>query len=434
MRSTNSKVTKKSVTKVPRMRDVTDLLDGAVRIFRTTASGDVWQMRMYVQQEQKYLRKSLKTRDKDLAMDRAREHCFAVWGKVQSGQKVFSITAEQLRDRYLDYIRELVTAGQMSAGRERNIKTFTRHYMNFVEPHTTIQNIPERKFNEYRSYRQSTRSDIKMTVVVNETITIKQMYRWASQEGLIGKNYFPDFGKIRVPKDDTKRDGFTLEEYTQLVQVAGRWYQRVPKDHPTPEQEVYYRRSIRDFIVLMANFGFRTGELVNLKYKDVKPHSDETATVTIQPETTKLKRKRETRGRRGDIFTRRKSYSPFHGKDDYVFSNYATKTPISRETLYDYYRALLNEVKDKYSSFDDTKTPYSLRHYFITYQLMVNVITPYEIAKLAGTSVKQIEAHYDHVQNSHIAKKMLGTSTRIDKKDWVIIVDDIKLYETGKDR
>lgn len=434
MKSTIKKTSKQSVTKVPRMRDVTDLLDGAVRIFRTTASGDVWQMRMYVPKEQKYVRKSLKTRDKEIASQRARDICFEVWGKVQSGQKVFSITTEQLRDRYLEYIKELVSDGQMSAGRERNIKTFTRHYMNFLGRNETIQNIPERKFSEYRKFRQEKLPNITMTVVVNESITIKQMYRWAANEGLIGKNYVPDFGKIKVRSDDTKRDGFTLEEYTQLVGVAGRWYQRVPKDHPAPKQEIYYRRSMRDFIVLMANFGFRTGELINLQYKNIKTHSDKSATVLVAADTTKVKAKREVRGRRGDVFARRKTYSPFHDREDYVFSNYSSKSPMSRETLYAYYHALVQEVKEKYPHFDDTKTPYSLRHFYITYQLLVGSVNAYEIAKIAGTSVKQIEAHYDHVQNSHIAKKILGTETRIDKKNWEIIVDDISLYETKHDQ
>ena len=37
------------------------VLDGLATILRTKASGDVWQLQMYVQEEQRYYRKSLKT-------------------------------------------------------------------------------------------------------------------------------------------------------------------------------------------------------------------------------------------------------------------------------------------------------------------------------------------------------------------------------------
>lgn len=420
---------KKKVIKTPRMTDITDILDGLVRIYRTPRSGDVWQMRMYVQSEQKYVRKSLKTRDKRVALELAKDEGLIVLSKVRNGEKVFSITAGELQKLYLAHITEQVTGNQISEGRARNIKSFTNRYVEFLGNNETIQNIPERKFIEYRQFRQKQVPTIKLTVIVNESITIKQMYRWAVAEGLLQKHYLPDFGKIKVPIDDTRRDGYTLEEYTQLVDAAGKWYQKVPTDHPTREQEVYYRRSIRDFIVLMGNFGFRTGELRQLQYMNVKVHPDKTATVTVQPETTKVKRKREVRGRRGDIFARRKTYSPFIKREDYIFSNFSSNTPLSMETLYAYFHELAALVQNEHPNFDVEKTPYSLRHFYISYHLLSGKVSPYEIAKLAGTSVKQIEKHYDHVQNSHIAKKILGSQTRIDRKNWEILIDDVDRFE-----
>ena len=50
--SRKSKTVKpKRVRSAVRMSEVTDILDGEVRVFRTTHSGDVWQMRMYVPEE-----------------------------------------------------------------------------------------------------------------------------------------------------------------------------------------------------------------------------------------------------------------------------------------------------------------------------------------------------------------------------------------------
>ena len=50
-------------TKEKRMSEVEDIFDGHIRIYKTTNSGDVWQLRMYVQEEKRYIRESLKTRD-----------------------------------------------------------------------------------------------------------------------------------------------------------------------------------------------------------------------------------------------------------------------------------------------------------------------------------------------------------------------------------
>ena len=53
-RSVRKKIKKDATGKVARMSDVFDIFDGNVRIYRTTMSGDVWQMRMYVKDEQRY--------------------------------------------------------------------------------------------------------------------------------------------------------------------------------------------------------------------------------------------------------------------------------------------------------------------------------------------------------------------------------------------
>jgi hypothetical protein len=160
-----------------RMHDVLDIYDGEIRIFRTTHSGDVWQLRLWISQEKKYIRKSLKTRDKLIAIEMAKTEYIQYKARLLNGEKLFSLTAEDLRKKYLEHVTELVAGGQISAGRLTNIKTFTKHYQNFVGKEAKIQNIAEDFFDGYRAFRQSKVKEITMTVVVNESITIKQMYK-----------------------------------------------------------------------------------------------------------------------------------------------------------------------------------------------------------------------------------------------------------------
>ena len=54
---------RKRVSKGSWTRENHELLGGKGMIFRVNQSGEVWQLRMWIPEEKKYLRKSLKTRD-----------------------------------------------------------------------------------------------------------------------------------------------------------------------------------------------------------------------------------------------------------------------------------------------------------------------------------------------------------------------------------
>jgi integrase len=422
-----NKTKKKSTEKVSRRSDVTEIFDGNVTIYKTTNSGDVYQFQMYVKDEQRYVRKSLKTRDKQVAISLAQKEFIFYQSKILQGEKLFSLTAEEFVEKYLIYINDLVKDEQLSKGRASNIKTFTKHYLEFVGRKTKIQSIDKKYFQEYRSHRQKDKSDITMTVVVNETITIKQLYKWGKDKGYISQNYECDFGRIKVRRDEVRRESFTVKDYKNLVSVAKYWYTKVSENHINRDEEIYYRKSIRDFIVLMGNYGFRTNELRMLKYKDVLVHDDETASVTVREENTKVRKQRVIRGRRGDVFTRRKTYSRYIELEDYIFSHYRKNDVITKELMYDYYNSLIKEVKKKYEDFDESKTLYSLRHFYITIHLLASKVDVYKIARYCGTSMNQIQKHYDNVKDTQISKEMLSYSLKFDKNDEIVLDDDIFL-------
>ena len=412
-----------------RMSDVLDIFDGNVRIFRTTHSGDVYQMSMYVKEEKRYIRKSLRTRDKEIAIASAQKEFIFYQAKIMNGEKLFSITANELRNKYLEYIDKQVKEKQLSIGRQTNIKTYTKHYLNFVGKNTKILNIDKKEFQKYRSYRQSKKSDIRMSVVQNESITIKQMYKFAKSEGFINQNYELDFGKIKVDKNESSRIAYEVSDYKKLISVAMFWYKKVSDVHVKRNEEIYYRKTIRDFILLMGNYGFRTQELRLIKWKDVVIHNDETVTITIRKENAKTKKERKVRGRRSDIFIRRKTYSNFTESDSFVFSRFDRDEEISKTILYDYYNSLMKEVKEKYKDFQEQDL-YSLRHFFITSHLIASKISVYDLAKYCGTSLQQISNTYDNVKMEEISKKLLSYSFKFDKNNNIVLDDEIKEIES----
>ena len=65
-----------------------------------------------------------------------------------------------------------------------------------------------------------------MTVVQNESITVKQMYKWAVKKKYISANYVPDYGEIRVNKNEVKRKGYSVTNYDKIVKFAKGWWRR----------------------------------------------------------------------------------------------------------------------------------------------------------------------------------------------------------------
>jgi integrase len=413
----------------PRNKRISDefyIYDQEVFIYRTTNSGDVWQMRMWITGEKKYIRESLKTRDKSIAIEEAKRRFLNYHNMVKTGQKIFSVSVSEMRDNYLKYVAELVRAGQISKGRETNIKTFTRRCEEFLGKDTKIANVDRKKFQEYRAFRQKQLKTITMTVVRNESITIKQMYKWAANEGFIAPTYLPDFGVIRVPKQETVRDGYSIKEYKQLTSYASKWYTRVGKSDTDRGEKTYYRKSLRDFILLMSNFGFRTGELLQVKYKHIEHKKNGVCYILIPAENTKVRRARLTGGKKSDLIKRKMEYSKYTDPEDFLFSKFNKAEMMTKTLLYDYFSDLVAEVKNEHPDFDDTKTLYSLRHFFITWHLTIGKSNVYDIAKIAGTSLKQIQDHYDHVIQSHKIDELIshGSKSRIDDDYQLVMIED----------
>ena len=87
------------------------LLGGKGEIYRMSRSSTVYQCRIWVPSERKYVRKSLKTTDYETAKLRGEELIFKVLGEVAQVKKLFGISLGELVDKFLEYRWEDVTNG-----------------------------------------------------------------------------------------------------------------------------------------------------------------------------------------------------------------------------------------------------------------------------------------------------------------------------------
>ena len=81
--------------------DQINLYGGDVKLFRR-AGGGVWQLKIWIREEGKYYRKSLRTKDEDLARKLAEDEYVQIKAKRITGGKIFKITFHQVIDEWLE--------------------------------------------------------------------------------------------------------------------------------------------------------------------------------------------------------------------------------------------------------------------------------------------------------------------------------------------
>lgn len=74
-----------------------NLYGGDVKLFRRGQSGN-WQVKIWIRENNKYFRKSLRTRDENLARTLAEDEYLEIKSKRRSGEKIFDITLHKVID------------------------------------------------------------------------------------------------------------------------------------------------------------------------------------------------------------------------------------------------------------------------------------------------------------------------------------------------
>ena len=61
--------------------------------------GDYWHFRLWLEKEKKYVRRSLKTRKRHIAVELAKEMYLDIYANVKQGRSFYSITCEQAAEK-----------------------------------------------------------------------------------------------------------------------------------------------------------------------------------------------------------------------------------------------------------------------------------------------------------------------------------------------
>lgn len=389
----------------------TQVCDGNVTIYQTKKSGGVWQMRMRIEEHRKYFQKSLRTKDKTSAIEKATYEFASVIHLKKQGKAVFSPTVYKAVEQYLEYRRTDVLLDRITEGRFGTIKTHMNWFKKFVNAEYRLDTYTAKALIGYQQFRRD--KEATDSTIRNEQATINHFCNWARVEGLHDLEKY-EFPKISIKGDDRakiRRATFTKEEYENCYKDLRVWCSKELKKKDITrmaeialrtDERLFNRDLFRHWWLIHANTMMRNGELFGLKWKNVETYTEKKsgkrlAKITVEAHTSKVRKSRIFIARGGEHFDRLKKLSKHTKKNDFVFTmdNGTHWDKHNRRALDIQFHNLMKRV-----GITDYRTRkvalYSLRHFGITQRLQNGVTNLTQFALDCGTSVEHITNTYYH--------------------------------------
>ena len=379
------------------------ICDGEVKLFRTLQSGEVWQFRMWISTEKKYIRKSTRKRNLDDAKKVAREIWKQTIARMELSQPIFSITATELVELYLESKKEEVGINK-TLGRWHTMRSQLSHYLNFVGPTEKITDIDRNIWDGYFRFRRKDKPNVKDATLVNEKSTIRSMYNFAIRHEYLPPRFLPEFTVIRT--EVRKRRALELEEWRTIYEHMRRkdWSNVSDIELRSQRKMLYWA------VLVLANTGIRFGELRRLRWNNiqryVKRDNGTEVHIRLEKEQTKNKVARTVIGRRGDVFSSIKRHSNHTRGRDFVFVENQSETgeQLAKYIYYKLWNEMLEETGLQENS-EENLSFYNLRHFYAT-QRLCSGADPYALAKSLGCSINYLWNHYGQVQTEMMARNL----------------------------
>lgn len=367
--------------------------------------GEYWHFRMWLSAESKYARKSLKTRSKSTAIEKAKEYYLDIFGKLRDGKKYFSITTKEGVEIYLKYRQKDVASGLIVSGRHATIATHLQHWLVFIGKDTKLKELHRNDCEDYFYARmKKSNGNVKQSTIQNEQSTINAciMYLFKNNETPINAFDFKKLPKIDSNNEAIRRATFTGQEYNTIYKLMRSYCAR--RKNKLDAEEWLTRQMVRHYILIAANSGLRVGEQMQLCWGDITVaktiSNDEARTlarINVRAVTSKVRKSRVFECRGGEYFNRLKKLVANNKNSDLIFS-FDGKTAISKRTLLYHFHKIV-ELAGVNDSKQRDLVPYSLRHFMITQRVMSG-LTFRQVADMCGTSEMQIQKTYYHLNDA----------------------------------
>ena len=393
----------------------TDILGGKAIIFQNDF--DVWQFRCWISEEKAYVRKSLKTKDRHLAVQKAEDLYMQLATRVRGGEKLFGAKIEEAIQPFLQFKKTQIGVGDkytIVKGRYDTIKSHLQHFVNYIGVKTKITDLDSNflvkyvvdgEETNYVLFRKS--EGAADSTITNEMSTIGACFRYLFEEVRstnIRQIRFPSTTKnaYDIDAELVKRQTFTLSEYKAFTSALSKSY--FAKKLRLNDDEMYDRQLARHYFLFAANSGMRSGELRQLKWEDLEvekigggnTQEVKLARVVVPALNTKVRKSRVFYCV-GAVYLERWGKEFAKHKTGYVFSRDGLK-PLTNTFFNKHFRRVMDIAKIE-AQRKKVLVPNSLRHFCITQRVMAGCRFE-DVAFMCGTSVKQIENTYYHLNTA----------------------------------
>lgn len=377
------------------------ILGGKSEVLRTTQSGKIYQFRMWITGEKKYVRESLKTDILTAAVKAAENRTLSLLGSISVGKQVFGLTVQELVDNFMAWRQEDVVTGQITKDRWSAVRSQLKHFVVMVGGKTSVSNLNPDTCYGYANWRRVSQPNTTDKTILNEKSSINQLMDYAFRKGNANFSKF-DFRKQngKSQRDENRRGTFTLAQYDQLVKFMRSWASK--KNCGDDIVLLRKRKLVQDCVLFSANTMMRPGEVRQLLWGDILGYESaalangvqvQLVSITLRAATVKTRQTRTFTLRGGQYLRRIAARTANVKPSDFVFSGDAGDEKFDERVFNSMWAELMAGIKLDYKSLNITW--YSLRHFGITQRLRAgNSI--YDVSEVAGTSVAYIQKHYGH--------------------------------------
>lgn len=400
--------------------------------------GEYWQMRMWLENEKKYTRFSLRTRNRDTAIDKAKKHYHNIMAMTLNGKTYFSKTTKQGVEEYLKFNQQRVETGEIVKGRLSTIKTHLTHWLDFIGRDTKLKELERTDCENYRYFRSKTKKKVSVskTTIANEQSTINAMIGWLYEHG---ETEIQSFKFKSIKPDDkgdekNRRNTFTDEEIEQ-IKIELETYIADGKKDLTNKANLA-KVIVGYYLLISILTGLRRGEQRQLTWSDIEwlekqiygGDEDDTFSlvkIRVRAETSKVPKSRQFVIKDWEYFDElyKLQFARYKKLEDcklkfgecLIFSTNFTSVLTPRMISYHFDKMI--ELADIRNTQSRDLVPYSFRHYFIT-DMINRGANPTQVAETCGTSTAQIEKTYYHTT---VAKMITNALPNYEYKNGFLI-------------
>ena len=389
--------------------------------------GDIWQFRYWLEKERRYVRLSLKTKNVDVAVEKAKKHFVKIKSETDSGKTYYSKTTKDGVLLYLEYRKGHIdsrTTKSIVKGRYATIRGHLEHWLDFIERDAKLKELDRDSCSEYSKTRETPSATKKtaLSTIAGEQSTINSMMKWLHKKGEVYIDGF-DFETISIrntSEENVRRSSFTDEEVQRFRLAIPKYIEEAMKDLNVLENKA---RVLSGHYLLIASIcGLRTGEQKQLKWKDItfqnqriKGEKIDFVTISVRKETSKVRKSREVKIVDMECFDNLfKLTTPTHTKKPFaenLLFSFNGINNVSQKSVTHHFKKILDKAEIEIGK--RKLVPYSFRHYFITNRIKAG-LSYKAVADMCGTSRAQIEKTYYHIDEDILTTQAMAGYYTID--------------------